>query len=523
MATRTITASISSGALTALAPGASATFAIISDTGAAAGTISGASLHISSMRTYAATFCLDVGYGGDTLAKTSGHAANSNTHSATVALDDLAEGLLSLDADMITLTVRKISGSGNKINFREDCTLTLSIEYEEQASAYTMSRSVSLLASNGGTRTITGTISSGANAELASGGIARFAVSSDTGPVSGKVISSASLYISSFRSYSQYFYLNVGYGYSVLAKAGTVPQNANTHSATLALENCAAGLLANSASEIVLVAIATEGTSGNKVNFRDGCTVTLSISYTEASSGGGDTGGGDEGGDTNPLEKPVKVKLSSEKSYGASVVLSWEYHGTYASLYSKNSNMLIEREYSPDGITWESAPLFSGSYHDVKNESRPNKTNKVPPFMHEWTVSPPAVLWAYYRYRISVWADGCSRMYSDYSPTLQYVRPVLLEYTDNPIVSGITKVKAVHMLELQTNINRIREAEELAAYPFAAIAAGYTSLAGWSAHIAEMRAAIDEMAINHEAWIDFDINQPRADVIMQLREVVAAL
>lgn len=99
----------------------------------------------------------------------------------------------------------------------------------------------------------------------------------------------------------------------------------------------------------------------------------------------------------------------------------------------------------------------------------------------------------------------------------------LLPWTDKAIIAGETRVKAVHMTELQTNINRQREALALAAWPFATIRAGYTSLADWTAHVEEMRAAIDDAGTVHDGWITIDINSPSAAVIEQLRAAVEAM
>lgn len=102
-------------------------------------------------------------------------------------------------------------------------------------------------------------------------------------------------------------------------------------------------------------------------------------------------------------------------------------------------------------------------------------------------------------------------------------REPLANYTDPEIIAGQTPIKAVHMLELRENINVVRVGYGLAACSFAEIVPGYTSLGGWLDHITEMRAAIDETGAPHESWILLEVNCPRADVIQQLRRVVAAL
>ena len=96
-------------------------------------------------------------------------------------------------------------------------------------------------------------------------------------------------------------------------------------------------------------------------------------------------------------------------------------------------------------------------------------------------------------------------------------------YTDPVLTAGQTRIKAVHMLELQSNINEQRTYNNLTAYAFTDIQAGYTSLAGWKSHVLEMRAAIDEMSTEHETWIAITENRPTAAVIEQLRRVVDTL
>lgn len=96
-------------------------------------------------------------------------------------------------------------------------------------------------------------------------------------------------------------------------------------------------------------------------------------------------------------------------------------------------------------------------------------------------------------------------------------------YTDPVLTAGQTRVKAVHMLELQSNINALRAYYGLSDYTFTEIRAGYTSLAGWTSHVAELRTAIDEISPEHETWIVIAENRPTAAVIEQLRRVVNTL
>lgn len=88
-------------------------------------------------------------------------------------------------------------------------------------------------------------------------------------------------------------------------------------------------------------------------------------------------------------------------------------------------------------------------------------------------------------------------------------------------------VKAVHITELREIVGRLREFYALPAYPFSTIVAGSTSLGGWLTHVNELRSAIDDIAVElgetHEKWIAIERNQPRADVMNQIRRVLIAL
>lgn len=96
-------------------------------------------------------------------------------------------------------------------------------------------------------------------------------------------------------------------------------------------------------------------------------------------------------------------------------------------------------------------------------------------------------------------------------------------FTDTPLIAGETKVKALHMQELQERANTLRAFYGLAAYSFTNIVRGETGLKDWTAHVGEVRAAIDEISTEHDAWIDTPVNCPRADVIEQLRAVILAM
>lgn len=96
-------------------------------------------------------------------------------------------------------------------------------------------------------------------------------------------------------------------------------------------------------------------------------------------------------------------------------------------------------------------------------------------------------------------------------------------FTDSPLVVGETHVKALHMQELQDRANTLRDFYRLSAYNFTPVTAGVTGLKDWTAHVNEIRAAVDEITTDHAAWLEIPVNCPRADVIEQLRAVILAI
>lgn len=131
------------------------------------------------------------------------------------------------------------------------------------------------------TRTITGTISTNNNTDVAPGKVVSFTVSSDTGAVSNGTISSATLYLSSMKTWSSSGYFKLAYssGGDVLAQTPAYASNSSAHAETVTLTSIQSGLLSSACSGLYLTVATTSG-SGNKFNVRTGCTFTLTITYT---------------------------------------------------------------------------------------------------------------------------------------------------------------------------------------------------------------------------------------------------
>ena len=205
---------------------------------------------------------------------------------------------------------------------------------------------------------------------------------------------------------------------------------------------------------------------------------------------------------------PSGLVLSAAATTGASVTLTWEAGG--GGTHNALTHYQIAREESVDGITFGIREIYIADAGKVTS----------------YNVPPPVSFGHHYRYSVrAVGAAGESyaSAWVECSQTLEKLRPDMSTYTDATIEAGETHIKAAHITELQTNVNLLREAVGLALYSFTEIRAGYTSLAGWSAHVAELREALDDITTDHEKWLEITENRPRADVIVQLRRVVASV
>ena len=94
-------------------------------------------------------------------------------------------------------------------------------------------------------------------------------------------------------------------------------------------------------------------------------------------------------------------------------------------------------------------------------------------------------------------------------------------FTDDPIIPRETFVKAQHMIELQEYINKMCELyQKNQEFNFSTIIAEETSLADWTNHINEIRQAFDTLNSPHEEWKEILINQPNAEIITQIRNIL---
>lgn len=177
----------------------------------------------------------------------------------------------------------------------------------------------------------------------------------------------------------------------------------------------------------------------------------------------------------------------------------------------------VQRRASTDGSSW-------GSWKDVPDS---------PVTTTEMNVSPPDTAGSYYQFRVRTRGSAGINYFSRWvigeagKTILRCDHEPLAGFTDDPLMAGISPVKALHMQELQSRVNTLRTFYGLGTYSFTTITAGTTSLAGWTTHVNQIRSAIEEVCTaskkTHETWIPFSINCPRADIIQQLRNVILAL
>lgn len=209
--------------------------------------------------------------------------------------------------------------------------------------------------------------------------------------------------------------------------------------------------------------------------------------------------------------EPTSPKLSATLSRDA-VKLSWG--AGHAGTNNSVTGYDVQRRESTDGNNW-------GSWEKVPNS---------PVTTTEMNVSPPNTAGNYYQYQVRTRGSAGSNYYSKWvtsTNTLRRKWDAFGAWTDDPLVAGETPIKALHMQELQSRVNTLRTFYGLGTYNFATITAGTTSLAGWTTHVNQIRAAIEDVCNasgkTHESWISFSVNCPRADVIQQLRRIILAL
>lgn len=201
----------------------------------------------------------------------------------------------------------------------------------------------------------------------------------------------------------------------------------------------------------------------------------------------------------NPCSAPTKCVLDGSLTY-TDVVLSWN-----AGSGGTNNPMIgyeVQRAESSDGTNWS-------DWITIAEQT----TNTL-------IVSPPSPYGNYYRYRVKTRGESLDSAWKNCANILRKDHQPIEEYTDSTIVVGETRVKAIHMTELQNNINMLLNFYHLTLQDLTSIISQETGLAGWTNHVNEIRNAIDFLTTSHTGWLDIPVNCPRADIIQQLRDVI---
>ena len=341
-------------------------------------------------------------------------------------------------------------------------------------------------------RIITATSTAGTNADKVHGTYVSFdTINSDTGTVANAHVTSATLYISSYKTYISSAYFNVIFGNNsgtVVARTNNLADNSNVHSSTETLINLNAALLTVKPTQMRIGVCRNSGsTSGNCANLRNGCTITLTINYEY---------------DTTAVSAPTSVSLSSSTAApGAGVTLSWS--GAKAGTNNAISGYHIYRRNT----------LVTTSYTHIASVTSTATSGSC-------TVTAPTVKGGKYTYAVyTLGAAGLNSGAASSYPTLT----ANISFTDPTLTMESTPIKAVHMTELQNQVKELLSYYGKSASTFTTITAGTTKLSGWSSHINELRTAYDKLGFTHDTWISIPTNCPNVAVMNQLRKITTTL
>lgn len=206
---------------------------------------------------------------------------------------------------------------------------------------------------------------------------------------------------------------------------------------------------------------------------------------------------------------PTVFNLEKTLTNGQATTLYWS--GAEGGTNNNIKNYLIEQSESSDGLIWDNFTQLTLVSGDITST----------------TVYPPTEDGHYYKYRIQVQGELENEEYysewKDCSNYLQKYDTEGIDFTDAILTSGLTRVKAIHMIELQNKINEIRVASDIEEYAFTKIESGITSLGGWTSHVTELRKAIEDIVSYTIEWEEIEKNIPRVSIIEQIRTIVKNL
>lgn len=206
---------------------------------------------------------------------------------------------------------------------------------------------------------------------------------------------------------------------------------------------------------------------------------------------------------------PETVSIKNAVTPLETNILTWSDGG--AGLNNAVSGYFIQYMDSPDNDTWDGWKEHPTQPTGVVNSFEVNMpADNTYRLYKVWTLGAAGSEW-----RSETGTESSDSTYRGHA--------ALEGFTDSPLVVGETYVKALHMQELQDRVNTLREFYGLPRYSFNAIVSRETDLKDWTAHVSEIRAAVDEISTAHDAWIAIPVNCPRADVIEQMRAVILAM
>lgn len=305
-----------------------------------------------------------------------------------------------------------------------------------------------------------------------------------------------SIHFSGFRGWGKSYYFDVYIGDEFAFETKEINnQNSKEHEFTayIAPSTVKHDVVLRGSGEIkIVVHDNTYPYNDDVCGFYSDCTVTIKASHELIPT---------------PCIPPSKVTVEKTMTSDATIMLTWigDYFGTNNSIIG----YFIQYADSADKVNW------TDWYGDIT----------VNGIIRKQEVPMPEMGW-YRKYRVfTLGSAGIEyRSKTGTESNVTYRGHAALEgFTDSPLVVRETPVKALHMQELQDRANTLRGYNGLAAYKFTEIKSRETGLKDWTAHVNEVRAAVDAISTNHAAWITIAENCPRADVIEQLRAVILAM
>jgi len=207
---------------------------------------------------------------------------------------------------------------------------------------------------------------------------------------------------------------------------------------------------------------------------------------------------------------PSWCRLSATESKGEAVTLSW------GAGQSGVGNALVGYEvwvapYDPDG--------------DYPGDELWEYIGETGTNVRTMQVYPPDTPNTYYLFSVlSVGENYYSGdEWRDSENLLRRVHESFGPWTDTALIQNETKIKAIHITEMQERVNTLLSFYGKSAASFTPVVSGQTSLAGWTQHIMQIRNAIDSIDSTHDAWISIPENKPTVAVMNQIRNIISSL